>query len=53
MTNTIFSERYGYNFKTVHFWPLVGKAKMRLETIQFFIKQTAENSKQIRIKKIV
>ena len=42
-----FGERNGYNSETVHFWPHVGKAKMRLTTTQFFNvfvnKQTAEN----------
>ena len=31
-----FPKRNGYNSITVHLWPLVGKTKMCLRTIQFF-----------------
>ena len=44
-----FATSNGYNSKSKPFWPLGGKAKMCLRTIQFsiFCKQTAENVNKI------
>ena len=32
-----FEMSFGYNSETMHFWPNVGKAKMRLRGVQFFL----------------
>ena len=45
-----FEMSFGCNSETVHFWPYVCKAKMRLRGVQFFWKIV---NKQLRIKEIV
>ena len=50
-----FEMSFGYNSETMHFWPYVGKAKMRLRSVQFFWqivnKQLKIVNKQLKIKK--